>query len=581
MKQLHSLPLAIALFFSCVQAQIRNFPYTENFDSVTAPALPSGWITSTQRLATGDFVTTTSSPRSLPNAALSVNSTVPQFLITPRFDFTGRLPDKLQYWTSRSLTHTSGVLVEASTDNGISFPIILSDTLRNPGNTAYNLISLNLPPSLNNQSHVRFRWRILGGIGGTTGTFRIDDIALTVKTTIDLAVESFSMMPLLPLISDTITFSVLIRNLGIHTATNYFLELFDDANRDSIGQPGERFRQISPPPINAGDSLNLQVQWTGFSAGEHQILAVASTPGDENPANNRAILNFVARLTPRSVVINEIMYAPISGQAEWVELYNRSSSPVDLSNWTLSDMRDARGKSNIFTLAKTATRVAPGGYAVVSSDSSILSLYSSLRTPPSNVTVLILNRSSLSLSNEGDDVIITDPVGTVIDSVRYSPSWHNPELSSVSGISLERINPSLSSNDRRNWNSSVNKLGGTPGQQNSIYTTSLPSQTTISISPNPFSPDGDGFEDFAVISYQLPTQTARIRLKVFDSVGRLVRTLASNELSGSTGQIIWDGLDDEKRRLRMGIYVILLEAFDSGGGTVESAKAAAVVAGKL
>lgn len=195
--------------------------------------------------------------------------------------------------------------------------------------------------------------------------------------------------------------------------------------------------------------------------------------------------------------------------------------------------------------------------------------------------VVILNKSSLGLNNDEDDVILRDVIGKTIDSVHYSDKWQNSEVASTTGIALERINPNLSSNDRRNWNSSANSLGGTPGKQNSIFTVTLPSQSKITISPNPFSPDGDGFEDFTIISYQLPMQISQVRMKIFDVKGRLVRTLMNNELSGSAGQVVWDGLDDNKQKLRMGIYVIFIEALDAVGGVVETAKAAAVVAGKL
>lgn len=137
-----------------------------------------------------------------------------------------------------------------------------------------------------------------------------------------------------------------------------------------------------------------------------------------------------------------------------------------------------------------------------------------------------------------------DLTGETIDSVRYISQWHNPELVSKRGIALERINPNLQSNDTRNWSSSTNHLGGTPGKRNSIYTVSIPSGTALSFTPNPFSPDGDGFEDFTIISYELPTTVAMIRARIFDSQGRLVRILANNEPSGVLGEIIWDGYND-------------------------------------
>ncbi len=123
--------------------------------------------------------------------------------------------------------------------------------------------------------------------------------------------------------------------------------------------------------------------------------------------------------------------------------------------------------------------------------------------------------------------------------------------------------------------------GGTPGRANSIYTTSLPSNASLAMTPNPFSPDGDGFEDFCSIRYNLPQTTALIRVTIFDIKGRLIRTLANGELTGPKGELIWDGFDDGRQRARIGPYIVFLEAIDSQGGTIATAKAVAVVATKL
>ena len=37
------------------------------------------------------------------------------------------------------------------------------------------------------------------------------------------------------------------------------------------------------------------------------------------------------------IVINEIMYAPSSGDPEWIEIYNRSSSAINLKGLSISD----------------------------------------------------------------------------------------------------------------------------------------------------------------------------------------------------------------------------------------------------
>ena len=61
----------------------------------------------------------------------------------------------------------------------------------------------------------------------------------------------------------------------------------------------------------------------------------------------------------------------------------------------------------------------------------------------------------------------------------------------------------------------------------------------------------------------------------------LIRTLANSELASYQGEIVWDGLSDDKQRARIGVYVVFLEASDRSSGKVVIAKTVAVVATKL
>jgi len=75
--------------------------------------------------------------------------------------------------------------------------------------------------------------------------------------------------------------------------------------------------------------------------------------------------------------------------------------------------------------------------------------------------------------------------------------------------------------------------------------------------------------------------TSTLNLRIYDIKGRLVRTLANGELAGTQGEIVWDGVGDDKRRVRIGVYIIFLEATDRSSSKVMTAKAVAVVATKL
>jgi flagellar hook assembly protein FlgD len=178
-------------------------------------------------------------------------------------------------------------------------------------------------------------------------------------------------------------------------------------------------------------------------------------------------------------------------------------------------------------------------------------------------------------------IILKDIFGNVIDSVNYLDDWHNQNINITRNKSLERLNPNFESNDPANWSTSVSGIGATPGDQNSIYTEGALSEAKISVSPNPFSPDNDGFEDFTIINYNLSQSVAQMRVKVYDNKGRLRRTLLNNQPSGASGSIIFDGLDDNGNPLRIGIYILFIEALNSSSGVIDQMKEVVVVARKL
>ena len=193
----------------------------------------------------------------------------------------------------------------------------------------------------------------------------------------------------------------------------------------------------------------------------------------------------------------------------------------------------------------------------------------------------ILGVSSFGLINTGELILLKDLKQNVIDSVWYSDKWHNKNILNTKNKSLERINPGLNGNDQFNWSTCVNPDGATPGKQNSVFTNNANKEAKISVSPNPFSPDNDGFEDFTLINYNITQKLAQMRVKIFDSKGRLVRTLINNQSGASSGSIVFDGLDDEGRALRIGIYIIFVEALNDNSGVVETLKTIVVVARKL
>lgn len=365
-----------------------------------------------------------------------------------------------------------------------------------------------------------------------------------------------------------------ILNSGRQTANSLSVKLIHDANNDSVVQVNELLSTSTVSSILPFDSTTVSYDLNVTIQGKQRVIVSAEFLLDERIQNNIGFATITNSFPPGSFVINEIMYEPASGNAEFIELVNRSGDTIDVADWNLMDQLSATGSRAIIQLSLSSKRIPPNGFILVAGDSSIFTQF------PSLVNQNVVIHPSLSLNNSGEDIILSDLTDTRIDSVRYSPLWHLKNVTTT-GRSLERINPALQSNDNRNWSSSVAKNGSSPGQSNSIYTASVSPASTLSLSPNPFSPDNDGFEDFLSINYTLPSNSSIIRVRFYDVTGRLIRRLVQSEPSPSSGSIIWNGLDDNGNRVRIGMYIILFEALDNFGGVARTMKDVAVVARKL
>lgn len=304
--------------------------------------------------------------------------------------------------------------------------------------------------------------------------------------------------------------------------------------------------------------------------------------------------------------INEIMYAPLADphdglpdQPEYLEVASTADRLITLSRIALADAVDEAGISRyISATSPVRPTLAPGAYAVFSAEPAhndsvathgkLARAFPQLALLPPAVTLLAANRSTLSLPLGGRLVRLVYRMDdgaddVVLDEVRYDPSWHHRAAMSTEGRSLERIRLDAPTDDPSNWSTSVAPDGGTPGHPNSVSRdVSEPVDAYgIILDPSTFSPDDDGFDDLLHIRYVLRAGSSRVRVRIFDSSGHHVRALESATFSGREGTIVWDGFDDDGRRLPIGIYIILLDAVDPEAGTAETYRAVAVLARPL
>jgi hypothetical protein len=346
---------------------------------------------------------------------------------------------------------------------------------------------------------------------------------------------------------------------------------------------------------NNGNRLITDAGSTG--SGESLILTISGMEDHRGNTGGDLSIEVSQPLTPGSIVINEIMFDPLADsddnlpdQTEYIELYNRSDYAISLEGISLHDSPDENNEVRSIDPVNSQYKwIPPNGYFLIyAEDQATVFMNSRLAeffeiTESTEEFKLRIDRSSLSLASSDDAVYLADSSGMTIDSVYYEESWHNPNLYDTDGISLERIDPNGPSNDETNWSSTTRVNGGTPSEQNSIYQIagSAPEETGLTFTPNPFSPDGDGFDDNLFINYKLDESDYLLRVRIFDRYGRQVKQLADGTPAGFEGSLIWDGLTDNDRRNRIGIYIVLFEAYNSASAKNKTFKETVVLARKF
>lgn len=278
------------------------------------------------------------------------------------------------------------------------------------------------------------------------------------------------------------------------------------------------------------------------------------------------------------IIINEVLFNPkddfIAG-VDFVEIYNRSAKILDLKNLLLCTEDEMTGElDSPKEISENGYLFFPAEYLVLTTDPDVVQLQYFSENPDG-----FIKMASLPAFSNDEGVALLATKGFVrIDRMAYSESMQYPLLTSFDGVSLERINFNRPSDDKTNWHSAAEDFGfATPAYQNSQFGMIIETNDPITIDPEIFSPDSDGKDDIVNIYYQLETEGKNCTINIYDSRGRLVRSLVNNELIGTSGQFSWDGLNDDHQKAAIGIYIIFIELFDPTGNK-EHYKKTAVLA---
>ncbi len=347
------------------------------------------------------------------------------------------------------------------------------------------------------------------------------------------------------------------------------IRLYFDEQLDPLIAESSRLYQIDGGIIIQGVMLQannreVSLQISGLSPGQVRNLTIL--PGLKDCLGNtqtRAITSLVGLPQAPSngdLVINELLFNPVSGGSDFVELYNRSKKLISLQGMNLINRQKNSG-SNQATIT-TPYLLLPGKYVAISSNTRDVQTRFLIRDSSA-----FLNNSLPTLDdNQGNITLQWN--GITLDSFNYTNKLHNALLDNEEGVSLERLSVDLPTNSSGNWHSAASTVkGATPGYENSqAFPLELPTGPEIfKLEETTFSPDDDGYKDVLTLPYRAPSPDFLANIRIFDALGRPTRILAQNLSIGNEGVLKWDGATDDNQKARMGIYIVWVELFEPGG----------------
>jgi hypothetical protein len=313
-------------------------------------------------------------------------------------------------------------------------------------------------------------------------------------------------------------------------------------------------------PLKTGTTYQLQANET--------ITDIAGNPLQKKDAR----FALASKAAKGGVVINELLYNPTSTGTDFVELYNRGNFPVNLKQFLLAT-RDADGNlDQLKTVSGFGTILFPSEYVVLSPDQELV-----------KNNYLTKNEQAFydmaSLPSFPDDkgiVVLLDTSGIVIDEFAYTDGMQFALLQTTEGVSLERIHFDRHASETSNWHSASETVGwATPGYENSVFMEWVATSDEITVEPELFSPNNDGYNDVVNFRYQFEKAGFVANVTIFNEKGMLIRKVVQNELLAAHGTFSWDGLMDDLSKAPAGIYIVYFEIFDLDGNSKQFKKVCA------
>lgn len=291
-----------------------------------------------------------------------------------------------------------------------------------------------------------------------------------------------------PNVGENVIFTITVHNAGIAGTTSVEVKsilpsglTYVSNDQDTAYNKTSGIWTVGTLDSGASKTLNITttVATQGIKTNLAEVWKSDQDDPDSIPANNSTSEDddaSAAITSYRSIIINEVAWSgtAASEDDEWLELYNPSSSSINVTGWTL---KSASGYINI-TLSGT---INSGGYFLLERDDN------------STVSDIAANQIYTgALSDSGEVLTLLDGSGNFIDTANGNGgAWPKGSSSSTFG-SMERLGTTAESD--KTWvtnvgspktglNAANGAIYGTPKRANSVGLS--PTPTARSLFPQP------------------------------------------------------------------------------------------------
>ncbi|MDB4438566.1 lamin tail domain-containing protein, partial [bacterium] len=211
-------------------------------------------------------------------------------------------------------------------------------------------------------------------------------------------------------------------------------------NGIEIGRVGMPAGAITPataasPGVGNATLANLTIMTPNVLTGSNRL----SVEVHQSNANSSDVVMGLEVMLEAPADGRDTPSSPYSERdEEWIELYNKSANPIDLTGWKIQGGID---------FDFPATSVAPGSYLVIAKDAVTLS--------GKHPGATIIGDYSGQLANGGETIRLVDSNGNPADEVRYydTKKWHSK--ADGNGSSLELLDPEANNNVAGSWAPSI------------------------------------------------------------------------------------------------------------------------------